>query len=98
MTPIALAVLVALSHPVWAATIIVDETTCTLVDAITAANTDSSIGGCPAGSGADIIQLNAHVTLTEVNNGGIGNATGLPEVQSEITVVGRRHRIERGGG
>jgi hypothetical protein len=37
--PVALSFLLVLSHPLWAATIVVDETTCTLVDAITAANT-----------------------------------------------------------
>jgi len=42
-TRCALAVLLVVSHPVWAATIIVDETTCTLVDAMTAANTDAAV-------------------------------------------------------
>jgi CSLREA domain-containing protein len=32
---------------------------CTLRDAITAANTDTPAGGCPAGSGADTIVLAA---------------------------------------
>ena len=42
---VALAVLLVLfPHPALAATIIGDETTCTLVDAITAANTDSAVG------------------------------------------------------
>ena len=30
-------------------TIVADESTCTLIDAITAANTDTATGGCPAG-------------------------------------------------
>ena len=40
---------------------------CTLVDAITAANTDTATGGCPAGSGADTIVLpvGSTQTLTE---------------------------------
>ncbi|MEZ4561033.1 MAG: hypothetical protein R2851_29580, partial [Caldilineaceae bacterium] len=37
----------------YAATISVDGTTCTLADAITAANSDTATGGCVAGSGAD---------------------------------------------
>ena len=50
---VALALLLVLfSHPALAATIIVDETTCTLVDAIDSANTDSAVGGCTAGSGS----------------------------------------------
>ena len=64
-TRITLAVLLVLSHPLWAATIIVDETSCTLGDAITAANTDAAVGGCTAGSGADTIELTTDVTLTE---------------------------------
>jgi hypothetical protein len=90
-TRIALAVLLVLSHPLWAATIIVDETTCTLVDAITAANTDTAIGGCTAGSGADTIELTTDVTLTDVNNG----SNGLPVVESEISVSGGGFTIER---
>ena len=42
--------------PALAATIPVGGS-CTLVNAITAANTDSATGGCPAGSGADTIVL-----------------------------------------
>jgi hypothetical protein len=42
--------------PVQAATIAVGGA-CTLVDVITAANTDTATGGCAAGSGADTIVL-----------------------------------------
>jgi hypothetical protein len=55
---------------------------CTLVDAISAANSDTATGGCAAGSGADTIILSDNVTLTSVNNmgfGGTGN-NGLPEI------------------
>src|SRR5215210_6880457 len=38
-----------------AATINVDGTTCTLTDAITAANTDAATGGCTAGSATDTL-------------------------------------------
>jgi hypothetical protein len=93
-TRIALALLLVLSHPLWAATIIVDETTCTLVDAITAANTDGAVGGCTAGSGADTIELTTDVTLTEVNNSFDGN-NGLPVVESEITIEGGGFSISR---
>src|SRR5689334_23367524 len=51
-----IALLLAL-NPAQAATINVDEVTCTLVDAITAANTDSPVNGCNAGNGADTIVL-----------------------------------------
>ncbi len=43
---------------------------CTLVDAITAANTDNAIGLCPPGSGADtlVLRTGSTHTLTQVNN------------------------------
>jgi hypothetical protein len=92
---VALAILLVLSHPLWAVTIHVDETTCTLVDAITAANLDAATGGCPAGSGADTIALATDVSLTAVNNGSGGSANGLPRVTSEITVEGGGFTISR---
>jgi hypothetical protein len=75
-----LALLLALwQGPGWAATINVDGTTCTLADAITAANTDTATGGCPAGSGADTLVLPAFstLTLTAVDNSTYGD-NGLP--------------------
>ena len=56
---------------------------CSLADAITAANTDTATGGCPAGSGADTITLSADVDL---------EAT-LPSIRSEITIEGGFHAI-----
>jgi hypothetical protein len=69
---------------------------CTLRDAITAANTDTATGGCPAGSGADIIELaaGATYTLTAVDNNTDG-PNGLPSVTSEITINGNGATIER---
>ena len=52
------------TQEVLAAVIRVDEG-CSLHDAITAANTDSATGGCPAGAGADTIYLSGDVTLDE---------------------------------
>jgi hypothetical protein len=70
---------------------------CTLRDAITAANTDTARGGCPAGSGADIISLPAGVTITlTVVDSGSGRATnGLPPIMSDITINGNNAIIER---
>ncbi len=49
--------------------VIVVGGSCTLVDAITAANTDTATGGCPAGSGADEIELTGGGgTLTALND------------------------------
>ena len=49
---------------------------CSLADAITAANSDTATGGCSAGSGADTILITADVTLT----------SSLPAITSDITV------------
>jgi hypothetical protein len=66
-----------------AADITVDGSSCTLADAITAANTDAAAGGCPAGFDADTITLEADITLE----------AALPEISSEITVEGGGHII-----
>ncbi|MEZ4768077.1 MAG: hypothetical protein R2844_06575 [Caldilineales bacterium] len=81
-----------------AATIVVDGTTCTLVDAITAANTNTATGGCVAGDpGADTIDLQVNVTLTAVNNETYGD-TGLPVATSTITIAGNGHTVSRQTG
>jgi hypothetical protein len=80
-----------------AATIVVDGTTCTLVDAITAANMDTAQGGCPAGSGADTLLLEppgSTVTLTRIYDHFYG-PTGLPVIRSAITIAGQGGTIAR---
>lgn len=87
-TIIAFVILFAAALPqgeVMAASMTVDKTadddangTCTLWDAITAANTDTATNGCPAGSGADTITLAVNITLT----------ADLPNITSEITIEG----------
>ncbi len=67
-----------------AADIIVDESTCTLVDAITSANTDTTTGGCPAGSGDDTITLKKDVLLT----------AKLPDITSAVIIEGEGHKID----
>ncbi|MGH8658173.1 MAG: hypothetical protein ACREV4_06765 [Gammaproteobacteria bacterium] len=92
-----LALLLALGQaPVLASTIAVDGTTCTLIDAITAANSDAIAGGCAAGSGPDILELVAGSThtLTAVNNTTFG-PTGLPVIGTEITIEGHGSTITR---
>ncbi len=95
---LALGVGLARPRAVRAATITVDGTTCTLVDAITAANSDSAAGGCTAGSGADTINLQSDVSLTSVNNGSGSSATGLPVITSQITIEGNAHTVARDSG
>ena len=72
---------------------------CTLRAAITAANTDTAIGGCPAGDGADTIVLSEgdSYTLNEVDSEADGS-NGLPSITSEITVEGNGATIERQEG
>ncbi len=69
---------------------------CTLVDAITAANTDGMAGGCTAGNGPDTISLPAGSTqrLASVNNASYGD-NGLPLVTSTIVIDGNGSTIER---
>lgn len=78
------------AQPVYAASITVDRS-CLLADAITAANSDTSKGGCPAGNGVDTITLTLDVILSG----------DLPAITSAITIEGgmyaingiNRHRI-----
>jgi hypothetical protein len=91
-----IALMLALEQqPLHAATIPVSAG-CTLVHAITAANTDMATNGCPAGSGADTIVLPAGSTqaLTSVNNSTYGE-TGLPVISSVITIEGQGSTIRR---
>lgn len=95
--------------PTLAATINVDDTArksnnlngviplCTLVDAITAANTDTATNGCPAGSGADTIVLPRASTqgLVRHNNFSSYANNGLPIISSVITIEGQGSTIER---
>ena len=87
--------LLILNQPLLAATITVDNTTCTLVDAVAAAETDSMVGGCAKGTGADTIQLTADVTLTAVNNFAILSNNALPLVTTDITVDGGGFTVQR---
>ncbi len=65
---------------------------CSLREAIQAANTDAAFGGCPAGSGADVITLPAGTYfITLANPGGTNednNAFGDFDVKSSLTIQG----------
>ena len=56
---------------------------CSLAAAITAANTDETSAGCPAGGGADIITLSGDITLE----------AALPDISSEIRIEGAGYAI-----
>ncbi len=88
LRPLAAAITLALSGPIDAANIVVDGTNCTLADALRSANSDSAVGGCGAGRGADTLSLTAAAyTLAGVDNAEQG-PNGLPVVASELTVEG----------
>lgn len=62
---------------------------CSLGEAIRAANTDTAIDGCAAGSGDDVIILPAGThTLTAVSDTSFLGDTGLPAITSNITISG----------
>ena len=61
---------------------------CTLGEAIQAANTDTAVDGCPAGSGSDIINLPfGTYALSAIDNTTQGD-NGLPDLTSNITING----------
>ncbi len=94
----ALAVLLAVGQtPALAATIPVNGV-CTLVNAITAANTDLATVGCSAGSGTDTITLpvnSIQMLATAAVNDLVNGATGLPLITTSITILGNGSTILR---
>ncbi len=93
-----IALLYALGHTsgVPAAQIDVGIGGCTLVDAITAANTDLPARNCPAGSGADTITLPAGSTQPLTSPiGFLAGYSGLPVVDSKIIIEGNGSTIAR---
>jgi len=60
---------------------------CTLADHIRAANTNTAVGFCPAGTSHDIITLTEDITLSEP----------LPPITGAITIEGGGHTISGGG-
>ncbi|WP_158608391.1 beta strand repeat-containing protein [Stagnimonas aquatica] len=81
---------IALAAPVQAATITVNGSSCTLPDAITAANNDAATGGCAAGSGTD--------TLVLTTNGSYTLTGQLPNITSTITIEGNGSTITGNNG
>ncbi|MEM7534605.1 MAG: carboxypeptidase regulatory-like domain-containing protein [Chloroflexota bacterium] len=73
------------TQPLHAASITVDDT-CTLADAITAANSDNATNACPAGDGADIIYLNDASLLLTTCPYEVDGLNGLPSVTSNVTI------------
>lgn len=87
------------STPLWAATIIVDEQTdddptvsngsCSLREAIIAANTNAAVDSCSAGVGADTITLPfGNYTLTIAGAGEDLSYTGDLDILEDLTING----------
>ena len=81
----ALLTVLLLASPVYAADIRLSSS-CSLADAIIAANRDRPEGGCPAGRGADSIALTRDITLYG----------GLPKITSNIAIEGNGYAISGG--
>ena len=60
---------------------------CTIAERIQAANLDEAVGSCPAGNGADVIELHEDLALW----------ARLPNIRSEITIEGNDHTISGDG-
>ncbi len=88
----ALAAILFLTYPMdlHAGLIKVNER-CSLVDAITAANTDMAVGGCFAGSGLDVLSMTKPGKLTTVLPGG----NGTPTIVSDIIIRANGRSIYR---
>ena len=74
---------------------------CSLREAVIAANTDSAVDGCPAGSGADTIVLSAAMTYTlSKDDDGSGHQTDFGadnddlDITSTITIQGNGATIQ----
>ena len=87
-----LAIIAMPPPPAAAATIYVDGN-CSLGDAVRSANSDNAgASDCEDGSGADVIELTADVTITAADaalSGSTflsGGTAGLPDIGSEITI------------
>lgn len=102
LTAAALSLLAAsLSAPqAQAATIRVDSLRCTLQDAVVAANEDRPQGGCPAGSGDDIIRIAPgsdiviDASRVPLDEGGTGRSA-LRVTHGRLTVIGNSSSIRR---
>ena len=88
-----LPLLLASARPMAPASITVGGA-CNLNAAIAAANTDLPVGGCTAGSGADVIRLTGTVLLTMVDHVEDG-PNGLPSVSTKITIEGGGETVVR---
>ena len=79
----AILIVLTIAAPTVYAADIALSSSCSLADAIIAANRDQPEGGCPAGRGVDTIALTRDITLDG----------GLPKITSGITIEGNGYTI-----
>ena len=99
-TPLMFAFVVAmLPLSAYAAQITVDGTTCTLADAVQAANTDTGTGGCAAGHGTDTLLLTTDTYSLANGPFNHNGLTATPSIVSTIIISGGVNgaTIERSG-
>ena len=75
-----------------------DDGLCALREAISSANTDTSVGNCPAGRGSDTIVLEADVTYVLSISGPNedANQTGDLDISDDLTVQGNDATVDAG--
>jgi len=70
--------------------------TCSISEAIQAANNDTPVNECPAGSGTDTINLTTNITLTAAfEEDATYGSTGTPAITSNLIINGMGFFIER---
>jgi hypothetical protein len=76
---------------------VTEDKSCSIQEAITAANTDTAVDTCPAGNGPDIIVLpgNSQFTLQNIDNQDQQGNNGLPIITSNIIIRGHNAIIKR---
>ncbi|MCB1603084.1 MAG: hypothetical protein KDI59_00410 [Xanthomonadales bacterium] len=69
---------------------------CSISEAIQAANSDSAVNECAAGSGTDTINLSTNITLTAAfDEDATYGSTGTPAISSSLFINGMGFSIER---
>ncbi len=90
-TALVSALLLEMGAGAQAANIAVDGTTCNLADAITAANMDTPTGGCSAGAGDDVLDL-------DLGGSPFVLTAQLPDISSNVTINGNGATVSRDAG
>jgi hypothetical protein len=67
------------------------DASCSLADAVRAANLDVAVGGCPAGSGSDVLRLTDDLLFEHE----VETESGTPAITSTVILEGGGFRVER---